>query len=93
MAGYKHHVSDAFTNYLKQETMPLCQRESFYQVDLLSPAKVRITDREYYNKVRLNFIKHLFVVIIIWKSIVGEKVILIYGAGGKTAKSYIMPCF
>lgn len=48
MAGYKHHVSDAFTNYLKQETMTLCQRESFYQVDLLSPAKVRITDREYW---------------------------------------------
>lgn len=48
MAGYKHHVSDSFTNYLKQETMTLCQRESFYQVDLLSPAKVRITDREYW---------------------------------------------
>jgi len=32
--------------------MDLCQREVFYQVDLLSPAKVRITDREYWAKRR-----------------------------------------
>ena len=48
LAGYKHHVSDDYLEYLKQETMLLCQRENLYQVDLLSPAKVRITDREYW---------------------------------------------
>lgn len=30
--------------------MSMCQEESLYQVDLLSPAKVRITDREYWAK-------------------------------------------
>ena len=48
LAGYKHHVSDDYLEYLKQETMLMCQRENLYQVDLLSPAKVRITDREYW---------------------------------------------
>lgn len=52
LAGYKHHVSDVFTQYLKQETMNLCQREAFYQVDLLSPARIRITDREYWARRR-----------------------------------------
>lgn len=49
-AGYKHHVTDKFLAYLKQETMTMCQDNSLYQVDLLSPAKVRITDREYWAK-------------------------------------------
>ena len=52
LAGFKHHVSKDFMEYLKQETMEMCQRESFYQVDLLSPAKVRITDREYWAQRR-----------------------------------------
>ena len=47
-AGYKHHVTDKFLVYLKQQTMNLCQDNSLYQVDLLSPAKVKITDREYW---------------------------------------------
>ena len=52
LAGFKHHVSKNFLEFLKQETMEMCQRESFYQVDLLSPAKVRITDREYWAQRR-----------------------------------------
>lgn len=48
LAGYKHHVSEEYLEYLKQELMKLCQRENLYQVDLLSPAKVRITEREYW---------------------------------------------
>ena len=52
LAGFKHHVSKDFLEFLKQETMEMCQRESFYQVDLLSPAKVRITDREYWAQRR-----------------------------------------
>lgn len=47
-AGYKHHVTDKLLHHLKQETMTLCQGNSLYQVDLLSPAKVKITDREYW---------------------------------------------
>ena len=47
-AGNKHRSTNKLLEYLKQETMTLCQREQFYQVDLLSPAKIRITDREYW---------------------------------------------
>ena len=47
-AGYKHHVTDKYLAYLKQQTMNLCQENSLYQVDLLSPAKAKITDREYW---------------------------------------------
>lgn len=51
-AGYKHHVTNKLLHYLKQETMTLCQENSLYQVDLLSPAKVKITDREYWSEKR-----------------------------------------
>ena len=47
-AGNKHRSTNKLLEHLKQETMRLCQREQFYQVDLLSPAKIRITDREYW---------------------------------------------
>lgn len=47
-AGIKHHATDSFLKYFKSSVMELCQRESLYQVDLLSPARVRITDREYW---------------------------------------------
>lgn len=47
-AGNKHRSTNKMLEYLKQETMILCQREQFYQVDLLSPARIRITDREYW---------------------------------------------
>ena len=50
LAGYKHHVTKPFLEFLKQETMTMCQENSLYQVDLLSPSKVRITDREYWAK-------------------------------------------
>lgn len=52
LAGHKHHVTKPFLEYLKQETMSMCQESSLYQVDLLSPARVRITDREYWAKRR-----------------------------------------
>lgn len=47
-AGNKHRSTNKLLEHLKQETMYLCQREQFYQVDLLSLAKIRITDREYW---------------------------------------------
>ena len=52
LAGHKHHVTKLYLDYLKQQTMELCQKENFYQVDLLSPAKIRITEREYWAKRR-----------------------------------------
>lgn len=48
LAGMKHHASDAFMSYFKESVMGICQREGLYQVDLLSPAHVRITDKEYW---------------------------------------------
>ena len=48
LAGHKHHVTKEFLEYLKQETMDMCQKEDLNQVNLLNPAKVRITDREYW---------------------------------------------
>ncbi len=52
LAGNKHHVTNAFMNHLKQSLMELCQEQDLYQVDLLSPGKVKITDREYWAKRR-----------------------------------------
>ena len=47
-AGYKHHVSKHYFKNLLQDVMDLCQREGLHQVDLLAPAKQKITDREYH---------------------------------------------
>lgn len=52
LAGNKHHVTNAFMKHLKQSLMELCQQQDLYQVDLLSPARVKITDREYWAKRR-----------------------------------------
>lgn len=52
LAGHKHHVTKDFLEYLKSETMLMCQKEAFYQVDFLNPAKVRITDSEYWAQRR-----------------------------------------
>lgn len=52
LAGHKHHVTKNYLEYLKSQTMLMCQQESFYQVDLLNPAKIRITDREYWAQRR-----------------------------------------
>ena len=46
-AGYKHHVSRNFFKNLLQNVMDLCHREGLHQVDLLAPAKQKVSDREY----------------------------------------------
>ena len=51
-AGGKHHVTRRYFNYLLQDVMDMCQREGLYQVDLLSPAATRITEKEYRAKQR-----------------------------------------
>lgn len=52
LAGHKHHVTKDYLEYLKHQTMEMCQHEKLNQVDLLTPAKVRITDREYWAQRR-----------------------------------------
>ncbi|MBO4636101.1 MAG: relaxase/mobilization nuclease domain-containing protein [Clostridiales bacterium] len=52
VAGFKHRASDQFIRTFKSTVMDLCQCEGLYQVDLLSPARVRITDREYWAQRR-----------------------------------------
>ena len=51
-AGYKHHLTKGYLEYLQAEVMEMCEREGLRQVDLLSPAKSRITDEEYRVKQR-----------------------------------------
>ena len=46
-AGYKHHLSTAYLAHLKQDVMDMCQKEGLHQVDLLSPAERKITEKEY----------------------------------------------
>ena len=47
-AGYKHHVSKDYLIHLKKSLMDMCHREHLHQVDLLTPAEKKITDREYH---------------------------------------------
>ena len=49
-AGYKHHLTPVYLIYLKRSLMDICHREHLHQVDLLSPAEKKITDREYRAK-------------------------------------------
>ena len=51
-AGYKHHLSTAYLAHLKQDVMDMCQKEGLHQVDLLSPAKRKITEKEYWAQRR-----------------------------------------
>ena len=46
-AGYKHRATDKFTKYFKKEIMDMCQEHGLHQIDLLSPAEKKITDKEY----------------------------------------------
>lgn len=51
-AGYKHHLSTAYLTHLKQEVMDMCQKEGLHQVDLLTPAETKITEKEYWAQRR-----------------------------------------
>lgn len=46
-AEYKHRSTDKFMIYFKKEVMDMCHREGLHQIDLLSPAEVKITQVEY----------------------------------------------
>lgn len=47
-AGYKHHLTNDYLKHLQQSVMDMCHRENLHQVDLLSPAKNKITQKEYW---------------------------------------------
>ena len=51
-AGYKHHLSTAYLAHLKQDVMDMCQKDGLHQVDLLSPAERKITEKEYWAQRR-----------------------------------------
>ena len=51
-AGYKHHLSTAYLAHLKQEVMNMCKKEGLHQVDLLTPAERKITEKEYWAQRR-----------------------------------------
>ena len=51
-AGYKHHLSTAYLAHLKQEVMDMCEKEGLHQVDLLTPAERKITEKEYWAQRR-----------------------------------------
>ena len=51
-AGYKHHLNTAYLAHLKQEVMDMCQKEGLHQVDLLTPAERKITEKEYWAQRR-----------------------------------------
>ena len=46
-AGYKHHQTRKYLTAMQEGLMEICEREHLHQVDLLSPAADKVTDREY----------------------------------------------
>lgn len=51
-AGYKHHQTRDYLTYMQKSLMEICQRENLHQVDLLSPAKAKVSEREYWAQQR-----------------------------------------
>ena len=48
-AGYKHHQTRNYLTAMQQGIMKIAEREHLHQVDLLSPAPVKVTEREYWK--------------------------------------------
>ena len=48
-AGYKHHQTRDYLTAMQKGIMEIAQREGLHQVDLLNPAPVKITEREYWK--------------------------------------------
>lgn len=47
-AGFKHHLTNGYLQYLQKSVMDMCERENLYQVDLLSPSSEKISEKEYW---------------------------------------------
>lgn len=48
IAGFKHRCTPACERFLKEKVMDMCQARNLYQVDLLNPSRVRVTEKEYF---------------------------------------------
>ncbi len=46
-AGFKHRSTNLFLQHLQREVMCMCEKEGLHQIDLLSPATTKITQKEY----------------------------------------------
>lgn len=51
-AGYKHHQTRDYLSAMQKGVMEIAKREHLHQIDLLSPAPVKITEREYWKNRR-----------------------------------------
>ncbi|MBQ6481333.1 MAG: relaxase/mobilization nuclease domain-containing protein [Anaerolineaceae bacterium] len=51
-AGYKHHQTRDYLTAMQKGLMKITERENLHQVDLISPAPVKITEREYWKNRR-----------------------------------------
>lgn len=51
-AGYKHHQTRDYLTAMQRGIMEIAEREHLHQVDLLSPAPVKVTEREYWKNRR-----------------------------------------
>lgn len=51
-AGYKHHQTRNYLTTMQSGLMEITKRENLHQVNLLSPAPVKVTEREYWKNRR-----------------------------------------
>lgn len=51
-AGYKHHQTREYLTAMQQGIMEIAEREHLHQIDLFTPAKSKIMDKEYRAKQR-----------------------------------------
>ena len=56
-AGYKHHQTRDYLTHMQKSLMTICQRENLHQVDLLSPAKAKVTEREYWAQQERQYLR------------------------------------
>ena len=47
-AGNKHHLTKSYLIHLKRSVMDMCHRENLHQIDLLTPAERKVTEKEYW---------------------------------------------
>ena len=51
-AGYKHHQTRNYLTAMQRGIMEMAEREHLHQIDLFTPAKSKITEKEYRSKQR-----------------------------------------
>lgn len=51
-AGYKHHQTRDYLSAMQKGLMEITEREHLHQVDLISPAPIKISEREYWKNRR-----------------------------------------